>query len=198
MPRATPFAHAGQPTQDDSRTRGAQQRDLQRLGSAHRALGSTHRKRSGGSVMIRLFERVISSWVAVMLFALLLVMLADVILRNLFDAPLSTGTEISELLMGAMGFGAFPLLALKAAHISVDLLQIRHNGVVHRTIGVVASLAIAGLFFILADRMYLMIARTKRSGEILPELGISLSWIWWLLLALSVLTALVSVVAAYR
>lgn len=148
--------------------------------------------------MIRLFERLVAIWVGVTLFALMAVILADVVLRNIFNAPLTAGTEIAELLMGAMGFGTLPLLALQMTHISVDLVQIRQNGIAHRLVGVATSLASAAIFWVLAQRMYLMTGRTARSGEILPQLGISWSWVWWLLLVLSSLTLVVSLVAAVR
>lgn len=148
--------------------------------------------------MIRLFERLVAIWVGVTLFALMCVILVDVVLRNLFNAPLAAGTEIAELLMGAMGFGTLPLLALRMTHITVDLLQIRHNGPVHRLIGVVTSLSTAGIFAILVQRMHLMTARTARSGEVMPQLGLSWTWIWWMLLVLCALTVLVSLVAAFN
>lgn len=148
--------------------------------------------------MIRLVEGLTAIWVGVSLFALMTVVLVDVVLRNFLNAPLSAGTEITEVLMGALGFGALPLLALNLSHISVDLLPMRHGSPAHRTVGVVTSLLTAAIFWILADRMYAMIARTARSGEVMPQLALSCSWIWMLLCILSALTVVAALVAALR
>jgi len=148
--------------------------------------------------MIRLVEVLTGIWVGVTLFALMAVVLVDVILRNILNAPLSAGTEITEVLMGALGFGALPLLALNLSHISVDLLPVRYGSLFHRLIGVVTSLLTTGLFWLLTVRMYAMVARSARTGEVLPQLGLSWSWIWMLLCGLSALTVLASLVAALR
>ena len=62
------------------------------------------------------------------LFALMAIVVVDVAGRNLFNRPLPWGTEVLEVLLAAMVFALYPLLALRSRHITVDLIELRPQG----------------------------------------------------------------------
>ena len=93
--------------------------------------------------ILTIFKRVLAVFVGTALFFLMTVVFVDVILRNVFNAPLAAGTELTELLMGAMAFASFPLLTLSLGQICVELWQLDENSVMARTINFVGSLLTA-------------------------------------------------------
>ncbi|MCC0054554.1 MAG: TRAP transporter small permease [Rhodobiaceae bacterium] len=148
--------------------------------------------------MIKIFKQVLMAFVGVILFCLMAVVFTDVLLRNIFNAPLPWGTEMTELLMGAMAFGSFPLIALNLGHICVELLQLSEDSVFARVINIVASLMTAAVFFILTQQVQVFAERTGRSGEILPQLGLNWEWVWWTIFGFSILTIICALIAAIQ
>ncbi|MGE0584616.1 MAG: TRAP transporter small permease [Flavobacteriaceae bacterium] len=146
--------------------------------------------------MITIFKRVLMAFVGIALFCLMTIVFTDVFLRNLFNAPLPWGTEMTELLMAAMAFGSFPLIALNLGHICVELLQVSEDSVFARVINIIASLMTAAVFYILTLQVQVFAERTARSGEILPQLGLNWSWVWWTLFVFSIITIIASLIAA--
>ncbi|WP_417722997.1 TRAP transporter small permease [Salipiger sp.] len=146
--------------------------------------------------MIRALRAALSVITALCLFALMALVFSDVLLRNFFNAPLSFGTELIELLMAVMAFTAFPLLALREGHISVDLLPMRAGGLPERIVRIATALLLGAIFAALAWQFALSAQRAARSGEVLYQLGLHWSTVWWGLHGLAVLTALCAVIAA--
>ena len=68
-------------------------------------------------------EKLVERIAAFALLLMMVVVLIDVIGRGLFNAPLASGTELTEILMAVMAFLAFPLLAYRQRDITVDLLD---------------------------------------------------------------------------
>ena len=109
-----------------------------------------------------------------------------------------TPPAIGQLLMGAMAFGSFPLIALNLGHICVELLQLSEDSVFARVINIVASLMTAAVFFILTQQVQVFAERTGRSGEILPQLGLNWEWVWWTIFGFSILTIICALIAAIQ
>lgn len=145
---------------------------------------------------MKLLESLLSAWAGLCLVVLMTVVFMDVLLRNLFNAPLSWGSEITELSMGAMAFAAFPLLAWRMRHITVELFPVRPGSVPERLIAFVVALATAAVFAAMAWQFEVFARRAGRSGEMLAQLGLRWNWVWWAVFGFAVLTAALSVLVA--
>ncbi|MEC7762130.1 MAG: TRAP transporter small permease [Pseudomonadota bacterium] len=145
---------------------------------------------------MRIVEWILSLWVGVSLTILMLVVFIDVFMRNVFDSPLSAGTEITELSMAAMAFGAFPLLALRSGHISVELIPFKPGGWVERFVQAGGSILTAVIFGLLAWQAWVFSGRAARSGEEFSQLGLNWSFVYDMILACSVATVIGALVAA--
>lgn len=69
------------------------------------------------------FERVLTYVSAIVMFVMMLVTLVDVVGRDLFQAPLPGGFEITELLLAALIFLGLPIITAEGGHVDVDLLD---------------------------------------------------------------------------
>jgi TRAP-type C4-dicarboxylate transport system permease small subunit len=112
----------------------------------------------------------------------------DVMMRNLFNRPFIWGTDVTELSMGLMAFGAFPLLALRLGHINIELLPIKADSSLGRGISVLISLLTAVVFLGIAWQFQVFADRTGRTSEIMAQLGLRWTVIWWVLLVFALLT----------
>jgi len=122
------------------------------------------------------------------LFALMAIVVVDVAGRNLFNRPLPWGTEVLEVLLAAMVFALYPLLALRSRHITVDLIQLRPAlRVVQRLAAAVVGAVLFGVVAYCCARQAL---RSASYGDASALLGIPTSWVLWAMAGLSALTAL--------
>ncbi len=119
------------------------------------------------------------------LLVLALVVFVDVIGRSVVNHPLHWGTELLEVVLAAMIFLLYPVLALRAEHITVDLIPVGPR--VKRVQRVVAALVGAAVFAVLAWCMARQGMRSAEYGEALPMLGMPL---WWALGGMAVLSGL--------
>ena len=80
-----------------------------------------------GSQPLDLFDRavvpVLSTFAAVVLFAMMALTCADVVARYFFNLPIFGAFEITEMLLAALIFGGLPLVTLRNEHVTVDLLD---------------------------------------------------------------------------
>lgn len=136
-----------------------------------------------------LVERLLAACAGLCLVGLMGVVVVDVLLCNLFNAPLSWGSEMTELSMGAMAFAAFPLLAWRMQHVTVELLPVVPGSVTARLITIVVALATAAVFAVMAWQFEAFARRTGRSGKILAQRGPRWTWVWWAVFRFAVLTA---------
>lgn len=68
-----------------------------------------------------LFERILAHAAAAIMFLMMALTLIDVVGRNLFDAPLPGGFEVTELLLAVIIFLGLPMVTAEAAHVDVDI-----------------------------------------------------------------------------
>ena len=116
------------------------------------------------------------------LVALMGVVVVDVVGRNLLSHPLVGATEIEEILIGAIVFLGYPVLALREMHITVDLVSV---GPALRAVQrVLAALVGAALFAVIGWRLWVQAERVMRYGETTGVLAIP---IWTMLAGISIL-----------
>lgn len=76
------------------------------------------------SKAIRGIEAVLGGGAAFCLVALMLLVMADVVGRDVLNKPVPGSTELAEIVLAAMVFLGYPLLALGEGHITVDLIHV--------------------------------------------------------------------------
>jgi TRAP-type C4-dicarboxylate transport system permease small subunit len=128
------------------------------------------------------------------LLLMMAVVLVDVVGRSLFNAPLSSGTELTEMLMVIMTFTAFPVLAYRQRNIIVDLLDLLQSPALRKVQLVLAGLAGAAVFGLTARQLALFAQRAVGNGETTAELQFPLTYVWWFMSVLAAVTALASLV----
>jgi TRAP-type C4-dicarboxylate transport system permease small subunit len=104
-------------------------------------------------IAARLVARVLAPVAALLLFAIMALMVADVIGRYLFNAPIRGAYELIEFLMCLMILSALPLVSLQGRHVEASLvadLVPRAATLLHWIGGLMA----AGLFGLLAMLMW--------------------------------------------
>ncbi|MBT2301907.1 TRAP transporter small permease [Variovorax paradoxus] len=147
--------------------------------------------------MLNRLERWMARAAAAALVILMLIVLVDVIGRDIFNRPLAAGTELTELSMASMVFLAFPLLAFRQRDITVDLFDFLVGGETLRKLQVVlAGLVGTAVYGLLSRQMIIFAQRAALSGEATSQLGFPLTYAWWAMCALSALAALASLVVA--
>lgn len=73
-------------------------------------------------------ERGLEAVIALCLLAMVALTVLDVVGRYFFNAPISGGYEISEILMGLTVFAALPLASRAEGHLAIGLLTDRLTG----------------------------------------------------------------------
>src|SRR5690242_5196398 len=119
--------------------------------------------------------RVLEGAAALALMLLMLLVLVDVGGRNVLNKPVPWSTEVLEIIVGAMVFLLYPVLALQGGHITVDLIQVPPAiGRVQRLLGaIVVDLLLALIAWCLGRQPL----RAAGYGERSHILGIPLRWV---------------------
>ncbi|WBY03054.1 TRAP transporter small permease [Ramlibacter tataouinensis] len=143
-------------------------------------------------------ERTLTAAGSVSLLVLMAIVFVDVAARNLFNSPLPWGTEVLEVVLGAMVFVLYPVLALRQGrgqgHIVVDLVPVpRATRAAQRVLAGAVSAALFGVIAWACGRQAL---RSASYGDASAILGIPTAWVLWVVAALSALSALVFVAHA--
>lgn len=146
--------------------------------------------------MRQILERILMAWTGGALMVLMLTVFVDVIGRNAFNRPLASSTEITELAMIAMAFSAFPLIILNSRNIRVELFELKPGQITYHVIELLTALAAVLLFSIMARQYYIFSERTARTGEMMSQLGLPWTWIWWALLIGAIVTIITASMAA--
>ncbi len=129
-----------------------------------------------------------------LLAGMMVLVLIDVVLRNVADRPLPWGTEVLEVVLGAMVFLVYPVLAARGGHVTVDLIHVGPR--LQRVQRVVAELAGAALFGLLAWCLARQALRAADYGDGTPMLKIPFSAVLGGMALLALLAALASLVRA--
>jgi len=139
-------------------------------------------------------ERTLTAVGSASLLVLMAIVFVDVVARNLLNSPLPWGTEVLEVVLGAMVFVLYPVLALRQEHIVVDLVPIPRAGrTAQRVLSGAVSAAVFGLIAWACGRQAL---RSAGYGDASAILGIPTAWVLGGVATLSALSALVFVAQA--
>ena len=142
------------------------------------------------------FQRALEAGSACALLSLMLVVLVDVVGRNLLNKPLPWGTELLEIVLALMIFLLYPVLGLRSGHITVDLIEVpRWVQRIQRVLGGVIGATVFGL---IAWCMGKQALRAAGYGEATALLHIPLSLVIGGMSVMSVVTSFAFVVSALR
>lgn len=142
--------------------------------------------------VVRLLDAVAS----LCLVLLMLVVLVDVVGRSVLNRPLPWGTELLEVVLAAMIFVLYPVLALGSGHITVDLISVRPA--LQRVQRVLAPLVGAVVFAVIGWCVARQAVRSAGYGDASALLGIPTAWVLGGMAILSAATVLAFLVAAAR
>lgn len=146
---------------------------------------------------MRKFERWVEIAAATALVCLMIIVLVDVIGRDVLNRPLAAGTELTEVAMAFMAFVAFPLLAFRQRDITVDLFETIGSGAVIRKLQILLAGLIGCLVYgLVSVQMVTFAKRASVSGEATPQMGLPLAAIWWFMCVLAALASIASLVVA--
>lgn len=119
-----------------------------------------------------------------------LLTLADVVGRNLLDAPVPGATELTELALVAITFLLYPRVAWRDTHISVDLFDSLMGRIAQRLQLLAVALIGAGAFGVLGWRIWILGERVSGYGDVTPYLRVPLGPIYYGMAILCGATAL--------
>jgi len=129
---------------------------------------------------------------------MMLITFADVVGRQAIGRPIEGATEVTEICLMLVCFLMFPLVALRGKHIRVDLLEGLFGKLLFALQGLTTNLLGAGIFGLLTYRLWIVGGRSIGYGDITPELGLPVGYLFWTMSVLAGLTALAFAVAAIR
>ena len=124
---------------------------------------------------MRIIERIVAVASSLSLFALMLLMVCDVIGRNLLNHPLQGATELTEIGLVTITFLLFPTLALRNGHIVADVADALHSKVLDVLKLLLTALLGLGTFGLIAWRMWLLGLNSASYGEASPTLQVPIA-----------------------
>lgn len=143
---------------------------------------------------MRSIEEVLRQTAAVALLLMMTVVVVDVIGRGVFNTPLPSGTDLTEVSMMVMTFLAFPLLTYRQRDITVDLLQVVRNPQFKKLQVALAGLCGTLVFGLTSWQFLIFGERAARSGEMLSELKLPLSYAWYFMGLFGCITAVAALI----
>ena len=139
--------------------------------------------------MLRPIEQLTNVIASVLLLLLAFLTLGDVIGRNLLGSPLPGATELTELGLVGITFLVYPQLAHRNRHIVIDLFDHVTPMMIKRLQQALAGLLGAGVFVVLAWRLWVQGTRVAGYGDVTAYLQIPLAPAFYFMAALSAFTA---------
>lgn len=146
---------------------------------------------------LRFVEFVTSVLASAFLAILMLLTFFDVIGRNVFNRPLLGATELTEYSLVAVSFLAYPLIALRHGHVSVDIFDPVFKQMGKRIFITCGDLLGAVIFGLLSYRMWIQGQRLMTYGDQTPQLGIPIAPAYFFMSILAGLTVIAFVIAAF-
>jgi len=127
---------------------------------------------------------------AALIFALMLLTLADVIGRNLLNSPIKGATELTEIGLVGLSFLLFPTLALKDRHVVADVTDMLESRWLDVLKLVLTAVLGAGFFGVIAWRMWIAAGRAARFQDVTANLLLPIAPVLYGVALLAGLTAL--------
>jgi len=142
--------------------------------------------------MVQLVARVFGYLAAFFLSAMMLLTVADIVLRTFFSMPIRGMLELIELGLACTIFIALPAVFLRDEHLVVDVIRKRR---VLDLAGALVSLVVLGF---MAWHMVPIARSMIEFGDVTPDLSIPRLWYWVPVLFGVVASAAATLVFVFR
>ena len=138
-------------------------------------------------------DRTLGAVAALILFAMMIVTVIDVAGRYLFDHPLPSGFELTQVLLAQLIFVGLPLVTARQGHVTITLTDRWFNPftamIRDRLVGLVCALVTAGI----AWRLWVLAGRLGEYGDVFEFIGLPKALAAYSMSLLAALTALILV-----
>lgn len=153
---------------------------------------------SAGEGLGKYLDSVLGGIAASILFCLMLLTFVDVVGRNVFNAPVPGGFEITQLMMAALIFTAIPVVSWQEQHIVIDLFDALIPRAVTPYLQAAASLISAVAMFILTRQTWRLAAELRGYNEITEYLRAPVWPVVYLISAMSGIATIALVLNVWR
>lgn len=143
----------------------------------------------------RWLDLVLGGCASLILFLLMMLAFVDVVGRELFNAPIPGGFEITQLMMAALIFTALPIVSLRDEHVVIDLLDSVMPAGVSRWRGPVVNLIATVAMGALSWECWVLAAQLHGDNEITEYLEAP---VWPIIYLISVMGGITTVVFATK
>jgi TRAP-type C4-dicarboxylate transport system permease small subunit len=126
---------------------------------------------------------------SVLMFLLMMLTVVDVIGRNFLHAPLPGAAELTEMALPLLMFLLLPQITFTQKHITVELIDGISGPVMRFLQKLVASVAGAGLFFLIGWQVWVLGQRSASYGDVSTTLHIPIAPVLYVVAILSVICA---------
>jgi TRAP-type C4-dicarboxylate transport system permease small subunit len=147
---------------------------------------------------VKLAAAVFGALAAIFLSAMVLLTVADIVLRAFFSYPIQGMLELVELGLACTVFLAMPAVFLRDEHLVVDVIDhlVRPSAV--RALDLVGTLVSLGVLVLMAWQMWPLARTMHEFGDVTPDLSIPKIYYWIPVLLGVVASALATVVFIVR
>ncbi len=131
---------------------------------------------------------------AIILGCMMMLTVADVFMRYVFNSPITGSTEISELMMVIVVFPALAWIALERSHIKVDLLVSKWPWKVRLVVEVITLFLTLSIFVIITWQSFLESKEVNMATSLLEVPEAPFHWIMsigFAMLCLAILSLMV-------
>ncbi len=114
---------------------------------------------------------------AVTLFALMMITVIDVTGRYVFNNPLASSTELTEIAMGILVFSVLPIISWRNDHVVVDLLDRFVPAKAHMIRTMLINVLVSATLVYLGSRINVLGERSLDYGDITEYLHIPIGYV---------------------
>ena len=147
---------------------------------------------------MQLAARIFGYLAAIFLAAMMLLTVADVLLRAFFQYPIQGMLELVELGLACTIFLALPAVFLRDEHLVVDVIDHLTRPSVVRLLDLIGALISLGVLVVMAWQMVPLARAMHEFGDVTSDLSIPKIWYWIPVLLGVVASALATLVFIVR
>ncbi|WP_022954586.1 TRAP transporter small permease [Leucothrix mucor] len=147
--------------------------------------------------MRSVLEKTLGLAAALILFCLICVTCVDVVGRYFFDSPLAGAFELTEVMLAALVFAAFPLATERREHVEVDLLGMKLGPAANRVLSVFSGAFSFALLTTFSWRLFIHAHEIAADGATTNALTIPLSPFVYIAASSALLSGLIALVRGF-
>lgn len=135
------------------------------------------------------------------LIVMMLVTMADVLMRNIYNRPITGSVELVRIAMAYLVFMAFPQTFLRGHHVRIDVIDHLVGRRAVRRLDLLGELAALGLLAVTLWVMWHEAVDAHQMGDVTSDLMIPLSVLWAPMLlgtACSMVSVVLLIVTAFK